>query len=251
MNCAPRCIRPAAAHERRSNGVVLSGYDVPPRVNLRCGRCSRDEVGQGLLLVLFEEAEPAEGHTPGRRNDSADRAGRSPTRRGADPGPRENCARPRSTTNPRYDEFRAANDELQAVNEELRSAGEELETSKEELQSVNEELTTVNQELKIKVEELGQANDDFRNLMNSTDIATIFLDRGLRVKQFTPRATEIFSLLPTDVGRPLLDLTHRLVYDDLLSDMEDVLNRLQIVEREVEGQGRTWFAMRVLPVPHQ
>ena len=146
-----------------------------------------------------------------------------------------------------YDEFKASNEELQAMNEELRSAGEELETSKEELQSVNEELTTVNQELKVKVEELGQANDDFRNLMNSTDIATIFLDRAFRVKQYTPRATEIFSLLPSDLGRPLLDLKHRLVYDGVLSDMNDVLNRLQIVEREVEGQNHSWFAMRIFP----
>jgi two-component system CheB/CheR fusion protein len=238
------------ALQQRTNveamGLVLSGYDVPPRVNLRVRPVLTNEVGQGLLLVLFEEAEPAEGHTPGGETIRPI----EPVVRQLEAELTQVRAKLRSATQhyeSQYDEFRAANDELQAVNEELRSAGEELETSKEELQSVNEELTTVNQELKIKVEELGQANDDFRNLMNSTDIATIFLDRGLRVKQFTPRATEIFSLLPTDVGRPLLDLTHRLVYDDLLSDMEDVLNRLQIVEREVEGQGRTWFAMRVLP----
>jgi two-component system CheB/CheR fusion protein len=198
------------------------------------------------LLVLFETAAPTEGRTP---------AGE--TVRPIEPAVRQLedeltdlRAKLRTATqqyDSQYDEFTASNEELQAMNEELRSAGEELETSKEELHSLNEELTTVNQELKIKVEELGQANDDFRNLMNSTDIATIFLDRALRVKQYTPRATEIFHLLPSDLGRPLLDLKHRLVYDGVLGDMEDVLNRLQIVEREVEGQAHTWFAMRVLP----
>ena len=96
------------------------------------------------------------------------------------------------------EELRASNEELQAMNEELRSAAEELETSKEELQSVNEELTTVNQELKIKIGELSQANNNFQNLMNSTNIGTIFIDRGLRVRQFTPSASEIFNLISSD-----------------------------------------------------
>ena len=96
------------------------------------------------------------------------------------------------------------------MNEELRSTAEELETSKEELQSVNEELTTVNQELKIKIEELSQTNNDFRNLIDSTDIGTVFLDRSLRVKLFTPRARDIFNLIPADVGRPLSDITGQL-----------------------------------------
>ena len=238
------------ALQQRTNveaaGLVLSGPDVPLRVNLRVRPVFTSEAGHGLLLLLFEEAGHAEGQTP---------AGE--TIRPIEPAVRQleeeltNVrAKLRAATQQyesQYDVYKASNEELQAMNEELRSAGEELETSKEELQSLNEELTTVNQELKIKVEELGQANDDFRNLMNSTDIATIFLDRGLRVKQYTPRATEIFNLLPSDLGRPLLDLKHRLVYDGVLSDMEDVLNRLQIVEREVEGQGHTWFAMRVFP----
>ncbi|HXW06873.1 MAG TPA: CheR family methyltransferase [Vicinamibacterales bacterium] len=238
------------ALQQRTNveatGLVLTGDDVPRHVNLRVRPVLTSEAGHGLLLVLFEEVAPPEGHTP---------AGEpirpiEPAVRQLEEELTNLRAKLRATTQQyeaHYDEFKASNEELQAMNEELRSAGGELETSKEELQSVNEELTTVNQELKIKVEELGQANDDFRNLINSTDIATIFLDRALRVKQYTPRATDIFSLLPSDLGRPLLDLKHRLVYDGFLSDMEDVLNRLQIVEREVEGQDHTWFAMRVFP----
>ena len=145
------------------------------------------------------------------------------------------------------EELKASNEELQAMNEELRSTAEELETSKEELQSVNEELTTVNQELKIKIEELSQANDDFRNLMNSTDIGTIFLDRALRLKLFTPRARDIFNLIPADVGRPLSDITAHLADADLLADLEHVLTSLQPIQREVETREGRWYLMNVLP----
>ena len=131
------------------------------------------------------------------------------------------------------EEAKASNEELQATNEELRSAAEELETSKEELQSVNEELTTVNQELKIKIEELAVTNNNFQNLINSTEIGTIFLDRLLRVKLSTPGSRDIFNLLPLDAGRPLSDITSNLVDDQLKEDAEQVLQHLQTVEREV------------------
>src|SRR5215204_1403859 len=131
------------------------------------------------------------------------------------------------------EELKASNEELQAMNEELRSAAEELETSKEELQSINEELRTVNQELKIKVEETTIASNNLQNLINSTDIGTIFLDRGLRVQLFTPAARELFNLIPADFGRPLSDITDRLVGVDLSHDAEAVLDSLQTIQREV------------------
>jgi two-component system CheB/CheR fusion protein len=146
-----------------------------------------------------------------------------------------------------HEELKASNEELQAMNEELRSAAEELETGKEELQSVNEELTTVNQELKIKIEELSQANNDFQNLMASTEIGTIFLDRSLRVKLFTPRAREIFNLIPADINRPLLDISHKLDYEGFLSDIDRVLDKLLVVEREVQTHEGRWYQMRMLP----
>lgn len=145
------------------------------------------------------------------------------------------------------EELRASNEELQAMNEELLSAAEELETSKEELQSVNEELTTVNQELKIKIEELSQANNDFANLMNSTDIGTIFLDRSLRVKLFTPRARDAFNLIPSDIGRPLLDITNKLVDINLAEEIENVIRTLHKVQREVATIEGKFYTMRILP----
>ena len=145
------------------------------------------------------------------------------------------------------EEMKAANEELQSANEELRSTLEELETSKEELQSMNEELSTLNQENRHKVEELGQLSDDLQNLLVSTDIATLFLDRDMRILRYTPKLGEIFSVRPTDRGRPIGELAHRLNYDGLLQDAEQVLAKLSPVEREVSDQnGRTYLA-RCLP----
>jgi len=145
------------------------------------------------------------------------------------------------------EELKASNEEMQAINEELRSASEELETSKEELQSINEELLTVNHELKIKVEETDQVNDYLSNLISSTDIATVFVDRELRIKWFTPRATDIFSMLAVDAGRPLLDITHRLKYHGMAEDAMSVFETLKGIEREVASSDDRWYIVRILP----
>jgi len=142
--------------------------------------------------------------------------------------------------------LRASNEELLSANEELRSTLEELETSKEELQSINEELQTVNQENRHRVEELGQLSSDLQNLFAATDIATLFLDRDLRILRYTPKTGELFNVQPTDRGRPLSDLTHRLGYDKLGEDALQVLDRLVPVEREVRGAGR-YFQMTLRP----
>jgi two-component system CheB/CheR fusion protein len=145
------------------------------------------------------------------------------------------------------EELKASNEELQAMNEEMRSAAEELETSQEELQSVNEELTTVNHELKEKVDELSQANSDLQNLMFATDVGTIFLDREMKIKRFTPRVQEVFNLLPTDLGRPISDITHKLSYEALIDDAEKVLRSLKTVESEVRVGEGNWFLARISP----
>ena len=145
------------------------------------------------------------------------------------------------------EEAKAANEELQAMNEELRSSAEELETSKEELQSSNEELATVNQELKIKIDELAASNNDFLNLMTSTEMGAVFLDRAMRVKLSTPRAQEVFNLRPTDVGRRLSDITNRLLYDGLYADIETVLRDLQMIERQVETKEGDAYVVRIHP----
>ena len=145
------------------------------------------------------------------------------------------------------EELKASNEELQAMNEELRSAAEELETSKEELQSMNEELRTVNQELKVKIEEATLTANNLQNLINSTDIGTIFLDRSFRVALFTPAARNIFNLIPADYGRSLSDITSRLEYHNLSHDAETVLEKLTMLEQEVNTTEGRVFLMRISP----
>ncbi len=145
------------------------------------------------------------------------------------------------------EELRASNEELQAINEELRSATEELETGKEELQSVNEELSTVNQEYREKIDEVSHANSDLQNLMSSIEIGTIFLDGGLRIKRYTPKAQQIFNVTTADVGRPLTHFTHTLNYPELNDDARKVLDTLHAAEREVVSTNGQWFLARLTP----
>ncbi|MDR5815122.1 CheR family methyltransferase [Caballeronia sp. LZ033] len=145
------------------------------------------------------------------------------------------------------EELKASNEELQAINEELRSATEELESSKEELQSVNEELTTVNAELQARVEDTAKANDDLQNIIASTEIATVFVDKQIRVKRFTTSATRVFKLIDVDVGRSLFDITHSLRYSSLADDVKQAFETLKLIEREVESSDGKWYLMRLLP----
>lgn len=131
--------------------------------------------------------------------------------------------------------------------EEFYSTAKELETSKEELQSDNEDLTTVNNELKVKVDEVSHANSDLENLIRSTNIATIFLDKGMNIKRYTPSVTSIFNLIPEDIGRPLSHIAHRLSPNDFQYDAARVLESLQPIEREVYSDDNRIFIARFSP----
>jgi two-component system CheB/CheR fusion protein len=145
------------------------------------------------------------------------------------------------------EELKSSNEELLSTNEELQSANEELQTSKEELQSVNEELETINHELANKVEELDSVNSDLQNLLQSTQIPTLFLDSELRIKRFTEATTEVFRLIETDVGRPITDIAQR--FDaDIVADLREVLRTLAMKERQVAlAEGGATYLMRALP----
>ncbi len=146
------------------------------------------------------------------------------------------------------EELRSSNEELHSVNEELQSTNEELETSKEEIQSVNEELHTVNAQLQDKVEELDRVNNDLKNLFDSTQIATVFLDRLMVVRSFTPAIATIYSLIPSDIGRPLTDIVSRLRYDALAQDTATVLQTVAPLERQVTSlDSGAHYIMRILP----
>jgi two-component system CheB/CheR fusion protein len=196
-------------------------------------------------LVIFHERETAEH--PGRASAETEPAGVAP-RLERELEVME--ARQREVVEQfeaSVEELKASNEELQAMNEELRSATEELETGREELQSINEELITVNQELKGKVEEVDRTNSDLQNLMASTRIATVFLDRDLRIKRFTPSAVPLFNLIPTDIGRPLSDLSHQLRYAGLTGDAQRVLSELVPIEREISTSNDRWLITQILP----
>jgi two-component system CheB/CheR fusion protein len=146
------------------------------------------------------------------------------------------------------EELKSSNEELVSVNEELQSTNEELEASKEELQSLNEELQTVNAELNSKVEDLDRANSDLSNLFESSEIATIFLDKKLVIRSFTPAVANVFNILPGDRGRPLTDLSSRLPLPNLENDLRSVFQTGKIVERRVQTEdGKSHFLARLLP----
>ena len=145
------------------------------------------------------------------------------------------------------EEMKAANEELQSINEEYRSATEELETSKEELQSVNEELQTVNNEMRNKLDETSRAQQEMENLMGATEIATLYLDRELRIQRYTAGMQELFSILNVDRGRRISDLAHKFEYTGFVEDAERVLRNLVPVERELQKKTGNWFLMRLRP----
>jgi two-component system CheB/CheR fusion protein len=146
------------------------------------------------------------------------------------------------------EELKSSNEEYQSLNEELQSANEELETSREELQSVNEELTTVNGELAHRVQELTRATSDLKNFLESTQIATVFLDNDLNVMNFTPAITQILHLVETDIGRPIAHIKARVPIEALYEDVQRVLRTLASIEREVTApDSGTRYIVRILP----
>ena len=219
------------------------------RVDLRVRRLTAPEALRGLFLVSFETPEPLEPSADAKTGD-----GPNPSNAGRvqelerellqSKEVHQTTIEELETAN---EELKSANEELQSMNEELQSANEELETSKEEMQSLNEELQTVNSELQGKVEELSRANDDMKNLLNATDIATIFLDNKLNIKRYTEQAKRVIRLIPSDVGRPIGDLVSNLRYATLMEDAREVLRTLVFKEVEVQSEDGSWYLMRILP----
>jgi len=216
----------------------------PHRVLIQVKTAELDELGEGRnAVVMFIEGEEIE-ESLGRER-ATDETVRRLTQELELAQARLRTVREESDA--ANEELRAANEELQSINEEYRSTSEELETSKEELQSINEELQTVNSELKLKLEAISRAHSDLQNLMAATDFGTLFPDSSLRIKRFTERATELFSITPTDEGRPITDFAHQLEYDDLIKDARAVLADLAPIRREVKSRSGKWYDMRLRP----
>ncbi|MCK9423683.1 MAG: PAS domain-containing protein [Bacteroidales bacterium] len=145
------------------------------------------------------------------------------------------------------EELKSTNEELQSTNEELQSTNEELTSSKEEMQSLNEELQTLNAELQSKVDDFTRVNNDMKNLLNSTDIATLFLDKELHIRRFTIQSTKIFKLIKSDIGRPFTDLVSDLLYPELSADALEVLKTLVFIQKPIPTKDGRWFSIRIMP----
>jgi two-component system CheB/CheR fusion protein len=199
---------------------------------------------EGLVMVVFHEApSPPKGAARKRR-----------TRGPVDPALADEVARLqaeilalRQEMGASQEELQATNEELQSTNEELQSANEELTTSKEESQSMNEELQTINNELQSKLDELALAQSDMQNLLNSTDIATLFLDNDLHVRRFTEKITRIIHLRETDIGRPLSDLASTLIYPQMSADAKETLRTLAFCEKQIATTDNHWYSVRIMP----
>ena len=232
--------------------VVISHVAVPqegegaPLANLTVMGLPGQAEGGKLVAILFQDSQqlppPAvAAHTP---PESESLVGQLEAEVKALRGELRARAEEYDAAN---EELKSGNEEVMSMNEELQSANEELEASKEEMQSINEELTTVNSQLAEKMTELTETNDDLANLLGSTHIATVFLDRQMRIRRFTPRATELLNLIPGDMGRPIGHITQNFAGTDLVADAENVLKTLAVVEKEVQARDGCWYTVRILP----
>lgn len=210
-------------------------------INLTVQAISKPKALLGLMMVVFTEVAKPPPY-PRRKSDSLAKETQAELQQAYD-----EIQSLREQMQSSQEELRSANEELQSANEELQSTNEELTTSKEEMQSMNEELQTVNNELQSKVDDLSWVNNDMKNLLNSTQIATIFLDNELHVRRFTNYATHLFKLIQSDVGRALSDIVTELDYVLLQEDSKEVLKTLIFIEKEITAKNQRWFKVRIMP----
>lgn len=238
---------------RKKESVVLRGLKVGTNggsqfVDVTIRRLEEPEALQGLLMIVFTDVSaPAPTKVTGKAPPPHARSARVAELEQELLRARAEARATHEEMQTSQEELRSTNEELQSTNEELQSTNEELTTSKEEMQSLNEELQTVNTELQSKVEDFGRTSDDMKNLLNSTDIATLFLDNDLKVRRFTPQATKIIKLIPTDEGRPFTDLVSDLSYPELADDAREVLRKLVSVEKPIGASDGRWFTVRIMP----
>ena len=217
-------------------------------VDVTVQKLETPEAVNGLILLVFNEVkEPAEKSTSKGRpskslssillKEKEDQLRRS----------HEELQATREEMQTSQEELKSTNEELQSTNEELQSTNEELTTSKEEMQSMNEELQTVNIELQSKVYDYVRANDDMKNLLNSTEIATLFLDREFNIRRFTDHAQNIVKIRKSDIGRPFTDLVTNLNYPEMEAHAKEVLNELNTIEKPISTNDNRWFSVRIMP----
>ena len=242
-----RAMREQLAVTIKGVSVNLDGASL--RLNVHVQPLDNGSPLQGLALVVFEELAPTDPPQPLADDSAPDDA---PTQRVLTlqkelQRAHEDLQATREEMQTSQQELKSMNEELQSTNEELQSTNEELNTSKEEMQSMNEELQTVNRELVSRVSELVLTADDMNNLLNSTQVATLFLDADLGVRRFTPAMVHLIKLIPSDIGRPITDLVSTLQYPQLADDAREVLRTLVASVRDVPASDNRWYAAHLMP----
>ncbi len=231
----------AQAEPVQLRGLQIAGAEGAYAVDVTVQALSEPVTLHGMLMIVFRDVAPA---NRGRR--------KAPTALEASHAAeiqhfRDEIQALREEARASREGLQSANEELQSTNEELQSANEELTTSKEEMQSMNEELQTINAEMQTKLDDLALAQSDLKNLLNSTDIAILFLDKKLNVRRYTERASKIINLRESDIGRPLSDLTTSLQYPELNDDASETLRTLVFSEKQILSSDARWFSVRIMP----
>ena len=217
-------------------------------INITVHRIDKPEMMRGMILIVFTDS-PVKALS-GKSNQMKSKRGTSSREKELELELKSSFSDLQSLSEENQaaqEELKSTNEELQSTNEELQSTNEELTTSKEEMQSMNEELQTVNAELQSKVVVLVQAENDMKNLLNSTEIATVFLDKQLNIRRFTDTVKTLFKLRKADVGRPITDLVTDLKYPEIEHHAHNVLRTLIPVENEITTNNGKWFIVRVMP----
>jgi two-component system CheB/CheR fusion protein len=235
---------------RQKDTVTVKGLKLAEGgcVDIRVQVVAEPESLRGMVMIIFTDVPgPVGMKTPGRSKTASPADDRVIELEQEHQKFRETLQSTREEMQSSQEELKSTNEELQSTNEELQSTNEELTTSREEMQSMNEELQTVNAEQQSKMDELSRVNNDMRNLLNSTEIVTIFLDNELRVRRFTTGADKLFKLIPGDVGRPLSDIVNDLSYPNLIEEAQEVLRTLVFSERQITATESRWFSVRIMP----
>ncbi len=238
--------RVLGAEERVCFSGVPLAHGKAARATLAAEAIADARSGHRHVLITLEE-ERADAPVPGKHAEPADRL------TGAEASAERlsvleaELAYTRETLQAALEQQQTGNEELQATNEELVASNEELQSTNEELHSVNEELYTVNGEYHKKIQELRELNNDMQHLLEGTDIGTLFLDRDLHIRKFTPRVASVFHIRADDIGRNLRDFSHDLKRPSLFEDIERTLADGAVTEDEVQDRHGTTFFLRILP----
>ncbi|HIJ86785.1 MAG TPA: chemotaxis protein CheB [Desulfuromonadales bacterium] len=232
-----------------AKGLTVGKGDAAQSVDITVQSVEEPEALRGMVMIIFRDvSSPIQVHAPSNHDGPPSISSARVLELEQEQRQfRETLQANREEMQSSQEELKSTNEELQSTNEELQSTNEELTTSREEMQSLNEELQTVNAEQQSKMDELARVNNDMRNLLNSTEIVTVFLDNDLHIRRFTSGTDTIFKLRTVDIGRPLSEIVNDLNYPDIIEDSRQVHRTLIFSEKQITTTDNRWFSVRIMP----